>query len=79
MVCSAPEMTTVSKPNKNPASAEVMAQKKMRPFMRPPDELTDVFTVEVEGMFMVVIHLLVAVDEIPGQMAAPMQESAQPK
>src|SRR5258708_393529 len=33
MVCSAPEMTTVSKPNRNPASAELMDQKKMRAFM----------------------------------------------
>ena len=32
MVCSAPEITTVSKPNKNPARAEVMDQKKMRDF-----------------------------------------------
>src|SRR5215472_15131624 len=28
IVCSAPEMTTVSKPNKNPARADVMDQKK---------------------------------------------------
>src|SRR5215469_6434708 len=33
MVFSAPEMTTVSKPKRNPASAEVSDQKKMRPFM----------------------------------------------
>ena len=31
--CSAPEMTTVSKPKRNPARAEVMDQKKMRAFM----------------------------------------------
>src|SRR5208283_813740 len=35
MVCSAPEMTMVSKPNKKPASAEVMAQKTMRAFIFP--------------------------------------------
>ena len=35
IVFSAPEITTVSKPNKNPASAEVMDQKMMRAFMRP--------------------------------------------
>src|SRR5271155_4854581 len=33
MVFSAPEMTTVSKPKRNPASAEVSDQKKMRPFI----------------------------------------------
>ena len=33
IVCSAPEMTTVSKPKRNPASADVMDQKKMRGFM----------------------------------------------
>ena len=33
MVCSAPEMTTVSKPKRNPARAEVMDQKKMRDLM----------------------------------------------
>src|SRR5215471_10786266 len=33
MVFSAPEMTTVSKPNKNPARAEVSDQKKMRAFI----------------------------------------------
>jgi hypothetical protein len=39
MVCSAPEMTTVSKPKRKPARAEVIDQKKMRPFMvwRLPD------------------------------------------
>src|SRR5580698_3607004 len=34
MVFSAPEITTVSKPKRNPASAEVSDQKKMRPFIR---------------------------------------------
>ncbi len=34
MVFSAPEMTTVSKPKRNPASAEVSDQKKMRAFIR---------------------------------------------
>src|SRR5579864_5994872 len=34
MVFSAPEITTVSKPNRNPASAEVSDQKNMRPFIR---------------------------------------------
>src|SRR5580704_6198535 len=33
MVFSAPEITTVSKPKRNPARAEVSDQKKMRPFM----------------------------------------------
>jgi hypothetical protein len=33
MVFSAPEITTVSKPKRNPASAAVSDQKKMRPFM----------------------------------------------
>ena len=33
MVCSAPEMTTVSKPKRNPASADVSDQKKMRLFI----------------------------------------------
>ena len=33
MVCSAPEMTTVSNPKRNPASAEVMDQNRMRGFM----------------------------------------------
>jgi hypothetical protein len=33
MVFSAPEITTVSNPKRNPASAEVSDQKKMRPFM----------------------------------------------
>src|SRR5579862_3369112 len=33
IVFSAPEITTVSKPNRNPASAEVSDQKKMRPFI----------------------------------------------
>src|ERR1017187_1349348 len=32
--CSAPEMTTVSKPKRNPASAEGSDKKKMRPFNR---------------------------------------------
>ncbi len=32
--CSAPEMTTVSKPNKKPASAEVIDQKKIRLLIR---------------------------------------------
>ena len=41
--CSAPEITTVSKPNRNPARAEVMDQRKRRLCMRcfypkrPPD------------------------------------------
>ena len=34
MTCSAPEMTTVSNPNKKPASAEVRDQKKMPPATR---------------------------------------------
>ena len=36
-------MTTVSKPNRNPASAEVMDQKKMRAFMMcwTTDEMMD--------------------------------------
>src|SRR5258708_27367900 len=34
MVFSAPEITTVSKPKRNPASADVSDQKKMRPFIR---------------------------------------------
>src|SRR5580698_4687812 len=34
MVCSAPEMTTVSKPNRNPASADVTDQRKIRPLIR---------------------------------------------
>src|SRR5579863_2241240 len=33
MVFSAPEITTVSKPKRNPASAEVSDQKKMRAFI----------------------------------------------
>src|SRR5580693_10343975 len=33
MVFSAPEITTVSKPKRNPASADVSDQKKMRPFI----------------------------------------------
>src|SRR5271166_3364895 len=33
IVCSAPEMTTVSKPNRNPARAEVTDQNKTRPLM----------------------------------------------
>jgi hypothetical protein len=33
MVFSAPEITTVSKPKRNPASAEVSDQKKIRPFI----------------------------------------------
>src|SRR5580765_1160249 len=33
MVFSAPEMTTVSNPKRNPASADVSDQKKMRPFI----------------------------------------------
>src|SRR5215471_4477711 len=33
IVFSAPEMTTVSKPKRNPASAEVRDQKKIRPFI----------------------------------------------
>src|ERR1700738_3250763 len=33
IVFSAPEMTTVSKPKRNPASADVRDQKKMRPFI----------------------------------------------
>jgi len=40
MVFSAPEMTTVSKPKRNPASAEVSDQKKMRPFIGETRELT---------------------------------------
>src|SRR5689334_20526863 len=35
IVCSAPEMTIVSNPNRKPASAEVMAQKIMRAFSFP--------------------------------------------
>ena len=51
MVFSAPEITTVSKPKRNPASAEVMAQKRMRAFMRPSER--DVAVVaEGVGMFM---------------------------
>src|SRR5580704_3254743 len=33
IVFSAPEITTVSKPKRNPASADVSDQKKMRPFI----------------------------------------------
>jgi hypothetical protein len=33
MVFSAPEMTTVSNPKRNPASADVSDQKNMRPFI----------------------------------------------
>ena len=39
IVCSAPEMTTVSNPKRNPASAEVMDQKKTRFLMRWGDDL----------------------------------------
>src|ERR1700757_3989683 len=40
MVFSAPEMTTVSKPKRNPASAEVSDQKKMRPLRVPGADVT---------------------------------------
>jgi hypothetical protein len=43
-------MTTVSKPKRNPASAEVMAQKKMRP-LKPWDGF-EVCVGEVMFMFM---------------------------
>ena len=36
IVCSAPEMTTVSKPNRNPARAEVMDHRMMRPCIPLP-------------------------------------------
>src|SRR3974390_490965 len=37
MVFSAPEITTVSKPKRKPASADVSDQKKMRPFIKDKD------------------------------------------
>src|SRR5579862_9108356 len=33
MVCSAPEMTTVSNPNRNPAKADMIDHRKIRTFM----------------------------------------------
>src|SRR5580700_1718418 len=38
IVFSAPEITTVSKPKRNPASADVSDQKKMRPFISESDD-----------------------------------------
>lgn len=46
-------MTTVSKPNKNPASAEVMAQKKMRAFRRGAGAPPEMFAVVGVGRFMI--------------------------
>src|SRR5215469_9044149 len=40
IVFSAPDMTTVSKPKRNPASAEVSDQKKIRRFIFEAGELT---------------------------------------